>query len=138
MDNVIILLFSSVIVIGILLFSLIVWTRKAPKGIDIATYRAQWLAIESSLDDSENSRHMVVMKADKLLDAALKDHGVKGSTMGERMKAARSLFRNNNAVWAAHKLRNRVAHENNISVNPKTVQHALKAYKMALKDLGAL
>ena len=137
-DNIIILLFSAIVITGLLLLGLIVFTRRSPKGVDTEFYRAQWLQIESSLDDSENSRHIVIVQADKLLDSALKDRGVKGSTMGDRMKNATKLFRNHSAVWAAHKLRNRIVHETSVTVRPQTAQHALKAYKMALKDLGAL
>jgi transposase len=58
--------------------------------------------------------------------------------MGDRLKNARGSFMNNNAVWEAHKLRNRLAHEQNVQLNSFSVDQALKGFKAGLKDLGAL
>ncbi len=137
MDGLVIILFVAVLAIGISLMLIITLTRKSPPGINKDIFRSKWLGIENSLDESESSRHLAVLNADKLLDAALKARGFKGDTMGERMKSARETFRNNNAVWAAHKLRNQIAHED-IIVKPHTTKQALAAFKGALKDVGAL
>ena len=61
-----------------------------------------------------------------------------GKTMGERMKAAQNKFSSNNSVWYAHKMRNQIAHERNFKVDYNKAAHALKAYRQALKDLGAI
>ncbi|MDP2691250.1 MAG: hypothetical protein Q8O95_02480 [bacterium] len=76
-----------------------------------------------------------VLKADKLLDHALKQAGYTG-TMGEKMKQARAVFRDNNGVWSAHKLRNRIAHEIHVKVSPIQANTALTAFKKAFIDLG--
>lgn len=137
MDGLVVLLFIIVIVIGVVLLAIIALTRKSPRGINRDEFRSKWLAIESSLGSTEDSRHMAILNADKLLDAALKARGFKGETMGERMKSANKTFRHNNAIWAAHKLRNQIAHED-ISVKPHIAKQALAAFKGGLKDLGAL
>lgn len=137
MDGLVVVLFITVLVIGISLMLIIALTRKSPPGINKEEFRSKWLAIENSLADTESSRHLAILNADKLLDAALKARGFKGDTMGKRMKSAQKSFRNNNAVWAAHKLRNQIAHED-INVKPQTTKQALVAFKGALKDVGAL
>lgn len=137
MDGLVLLLFAVVLIIGVFLLVIITLTRKSPPGIDKNEFRSKWLNIESSLGDSESSRHLAILNADKLLDAALKARGYGGETMGERMKAAQKTFRNNNAVWAAHKLRNQIAHEE-VNIKPQTAKRALAAFKAGLKDLGAL
>lgn len=131
-------MFIAIIIVGSLLLAVIFLTRKGPKVLNQAEYRSKWLDIESSFNDSENSRQLAIINSDKLLDHALKERGVRGSNMAQRMKNAKNIFRNNNAIWAAHKLRNKIAHENDVKVQPKTCKQALTAYKMALKDIGAL
>lgn len=138
MDSLVVIMFIVVIVIGIGLLAIITLTRKKPPGIDQQTFRSNWLKIENNLKDDEASRHLAILNADKLLDTALKARGFKGATMGERLKSARNSFKNNNAIWAAHKLRNKIAHESDIQIKAQTAKYALGAFKAGLKDLGAL
>lgn len=138
MDSLIVLLFAVVIVVGLVLLVVIATTRKAPKGINVEEYRSRWLGIVSSVTNEESSRHLAVINADKLLDQAMRDSGIRGETMGERLKNAKDKLKARDAIWAAHKLRNRVAHESNVSVSAQDVKQALAAFKSALKDLGAL
>jgi hypothetical protein len=81
---------------------------------------------------------MTILNADKLLDLALKERGIKGETMGERMKNAKDTWKNANAVWGAHKLRNQIAHEADIRVGYDDTRRALAGFKQALKDVGAI
>ena len=81
---------------------------------------------------------MAILKADKLLDQVLRDTGSKGQTMGERMKSRQNAWSNANAVWAAHKIRNQIAHDENVQLSETTVRRALASFKQALKDLGAM
>lgn len=76
-----------------------------------------------------------ILKADKLLDHALKKAGFFG-TLGEKLRKARAVFSDNNGVWSAHKLRNRIAHEIDIKVSSGQAQSALRNFKKALLDLG--
>jgi hypothetical protein len=137
MNNIIILMFVVIIVIGIGLMVLIALTRKGPTGLNREEYRSKWLSIESSITKDSGSQHLAILNADTLLDKALRAKGFKGETMGDRLKNARTSFKNNNAVWAAHKLRNQVAHED-ITIKPQTTRQALSTFKNALRDLGAL
>lgn len=54
-----------------------------------------------------------LVELDKLLDYCLKNKRVKGETLGERLKNAKSLFSKSdyNSLWSAHKLRNQLVHE---------------------------
>lgn len=138
MNSVVVIMVIGIIIIGIMLLIVISMTRKKVPGLDQEAFRGKWLKIEGSTLDDEASQHLAILSADKLLDAALKARGFLGETMGERMKNARSTFSNNDAVWAAHKLRNKIAHESDVAIKPKTIRYALQAYKKALKDVGAL
>lgn len=138
MDSLVVIMVVGIIIVGIVMMMVMAATRKKVPGIDREEFRGKWLKIEASIIDDEASCHLAILNADKLLDTALKARGFAGETMGERMKSARSTFSNNNAIWAAHKLRNQIAHESDVSIKPKTARYALKAFKQALKDVGAL
>lgn len=138
MDSIILIMFLAIVIIGVLLLVFIAFTRKSAPPLNQERYRAKWLAIENSISSEESSLQFAVLNADKLLDEALKARRFQGKTMGERMKNAKDVFKNNNAVWAAHKLRNKIAHESDVQIKPQTAQHALAAFKAALKDLRAL
>ncbi len=138
MNSFVVIMVIGIIIIGIIMLGIMASTRRKAPGLDQQEFRSKWLKIEASIIDDEASCHLAILNADKLLDAALKARGFAGETMGERMKAARGMFSNNNAVWAAHKLRNQIAHESDVNIKPKTARYALKAFKKGLKDLGAL
>ena|SRR3989338_2267017 len=76
-----------------------------------------------------------VLDADKLLDYALNCKGFSGS-LGEKLKKAGPRFSNISGIWAAHKLRNKIAHELS-DIRVSEVKSALRSFKTALNDLGA-
>jgi hypothetical protein len=129
----------GVLVVGVLLIVVITLTKKGAVQLDVEKYRLRWLSIEKQLNKAEvSSFSLCVLNADKLLDQALKERGVKGETMGERMKTAKDTWSNANAVWGAHKLRNQVAHESEVHVSYDDARRALAGFKQALKDMGAI
>ena len=138
LDQVIIVCIS-VVLVGVVALAIVILTRKSVPQLDVERYRLKWLAIEKQLTtDDASASQMVVVNADKLLDQALKDCGVSGETMGERMKAAANRWSNANNVWKAHKLRNQIAHEPDVKVTRNDARRALAGFKQALKDLGAI
>ncbi len=139
MDQTVVFMFAGVIILGALLFAFIGLNKKGRKNLDIDHYRRKWLAIEQQLKrDEVASYSLTVINADKLLDQALKDRGLKGETMGDRLKNAKDIFTNRNNVWSAHKLRNKIAHEADVVVTYDAARYALSDFKRALKDLGAI
>lgn len=135
----VVFLILAIIIIGILVFIAISITGNKNYEFDKEEYQTDFLAIENSLSkDNELSFNAAVIEADKLLDKALMEMGLPGKTMGERMKSASNKFSSNNSIWYAHKMRNMIAHERNFKVDYNKASHALKAYRQALKDLGAI
>lgn len=139
MDKTVIFMFAGIIIVGALLFAVIGLTKKGSKYLNVDHYRTKWMAIEQQLKKEEAATYsMAVLNADKLLDQALKERGLRGETMGDRLKSAKDLFTNRNNVWSAHKLRNRIAHEPDVRVTYDSARHALGDFKRALKDVGAI
>jgi hypothetical protein len=138
MDSMVVFLFSGVIIVGLGLIVLMGFGRRGAKGLNREEFQRDWLAIEAAVGTDSNSQQFAILQADKLLDKALRDGGYAGTTMAERLTSASRVFRNREAVWAAHKFRNRIAHEQNITINAQWTKKALNSFKKGLKDLGAL
>lgn len=98
-----------------------------------------WEQVEMHLMQ-EATLSLAVSEADKLLDAAMQYSRIPGSTMGERLKAARDRFPADlyQQVWDAHKVRNTLAHEIGASVNKATASQAVSAFRAALYHLQLL
>jgi hypothetical protein len=88
---------------------------------------------ESARKLSDPARRVV--EADIVLDHALKELGYSGS-LGEKLKTMGVRFSNVDAIWRAHKLRNRIAHEPGVSISDKEAEVALRAFEKALKALS--
>lgn len=138
MEMMIGIFFAAVIIVGLLLMVMMGMGRKTNKKIDKEQYKKDWDAIMASINSDNHTQQFAIIQADKLLDKALKESGYAGSTMAERMTSASRVFSQREAVWTAHKLRNRIAHENHAKINPQWVKKALSSFKRGLKDLGAL
>ncbi len=137
-DGTVLWLVVAAVIIAAVLF-IIMRFMPYSANIDKEKYQSRWLEIEHGLNPgSRDSQYMAILKADKLLDQVLRDTGSKGQTMGERMKSRQNAWSNTNAVWAAHKIRNQIAHDENVQLSETTVRRALASFKQALKDLGAM
>lgn len=134
MDSLLMLFLGLIVVAGlVLLVGLGQFTRRR-SGLDSKYYRDKWAKIEQVQKLGEPGWQVAIIQADKLLDHALKQRGFPGETMGDRLKSSRA----GDKVWAAHKIRNRIAHESDVRLNPVMVGQALRGFKQGLKNIGAL
>lgn len=138
MNNLILTMFLTVMMIGITLLIVISLTRRSSRALDQEKYRSKWLSITQQFGDTPMSWQFAILTADKLLDSAMRERGVNGTTLGERLKNAKPYLTNIDSVWRAHKLRNRIAHDDGVVVSKRQASEMLKIFKRALTDLGAL
>lgn len=138
MNSAVLILFFAIVIVGVLLLVIISVTRRPSRHLDTAKYQERWLSISNSVSDDPSSLQLAVLNADKLLDQAMRERGIAGDSLGERLKNGKSNFHDINAVWNAHKLRNRIAHEHDVKLTKHDVSKALAAFKAGLRDLGAL
>ena len=126
------------IVFGILILIIVSRLgRRFVQPLNRKYFEAKWDELLGRVKTPEGMV-LAVIDADKLLDEALKKRGYKGKTMGERLVAAQRALSNNDGVWYAHKLRNRLVHESNVRLRRSEAKNALAGIKQGLKDLGAL
>lgn len=107
----------------------------APKKID----NQQWQSVLSKLESEDESGYkLAVIEADKIFDGFLKKMGYQGNDMGERLKQVTlDQIANINAIWEAHKIRNRLVHEPDFQLKQHEAKQVIEIYQRALQDLGA-
>lgn len=121
----------------IVLFIINRLARRRPKKLNREYFSSRWSDLLQKVKTADGMV-LAVIDADKLLDEALKKHHFKGKTVGERLVAAQRSLSDNDSVWYAHKLRNRLVHEPDIRLKKRECQTALAGFRQALRDLGAL
>ena len=97
-----------------------------------------WRRIEEQFySGGESDLKVAILEADKLLNDALREAGIMGIQLGDRLKkTTTSQVPNLNELWQAHKLRNQIAHEPNFKMKRDLAERALGIYETALKNLG--
>jgi hypothetical protein len=135
---------TMIFLIGVIVFGVIVLAgvgylgkKVVPSKLNQEYYQARWSELLARVKTNDGMS-LAVIDADKLVDDALKKRHFRGKTMGERLVAAQRTLTDNDAVWYAHKLRNRLVHEQNVRLKKRDVQKALAGFRQALRDLGAL
>lgn len=128
----------AIIGAGLAVLGLITFVARRPrKDLNRQYFTSKWKELQKGLSKSE-TWPMAIIQADSLLDEALRKRKFKGKTMGERLVSAQKNLSENDAVWFAHKLRNKLVHEVDTQLKQKEVQKALMGFRQALRDLGAL
>ncbi|MBI2588711.1 hypothetical protein HYW35_00670 [Candidatus Saccharibacteria bacterium] len=134
-----ILFLVGAIVMGVIVLAVLIrLNRKKPRSLNKKYFENRWLELLTRVRTGYDGMILAVIDADKLLDEALKKQKYKGRAMGERLVAAQRTLTNNDAVWYAHKLRNRLVHEPSIRLKKNEAKDALAGIRQGLKDLGAL
>lgn len=141
MNNVISLVFFSlaIVLVGLIIFIVISLSNHGKKNLNVEYYRTKCLKNEQTFKKDDPSTYaMAVLTADKLVEHAMKEKGMPGQTMGERLKNSPKSFSDINGLWRSHKLRNKIAHEPDVKVNYNDAKDAMIQFRRALKDLGAI
>jgi hypothetical protein len=101
---------------------------------------ARWEEIQRHLVSvKETEWKFALIEADKLVDDGLRKAGFLGDSFADRLERLQpGQLSNLDALWDAHRLRNRVAHDVNFFLRYTEAKHAIEAYGAALKELGAI
>lgn len=128
---------GTFLLILLLIVAISVVIKRKPKKLNQAYYQEEWQNVQGLLKNKE-TWPLAIINADKLLDNALKRRKYRGNTMGERLVAAQKDLSQNDSIWFAHKLRNRLVHDQPTNLRDKDVKAALVGFRQALRDIGAL
>lgn len=124
----------AAVLLGVLF---VAWRRRRRRG-DL--FRADEISvIRARFDELEKRVHWdpryCILQGDMLLETLLHAMGYHGA-LGEMLKRASRKFSNGEALWRAHKLRNRIAHELEVPVSVADARKALRAYMGAYREAG--
>ncbi len=102
-------------------------------------FSEKWEEIRARAESADpNDYKYAVVEADAILDDALERAGIPGASVAEKLTEAHRVIGNIDAIWAAHWLRNTVAHDHNAYVSPADARRAIEAYQQALQELNAI
>src|SRR5690606_16146285 len=126
-------LIIGAVIAMVILISLLV--KFAPKPVRKTRFHKKWRELQKNCATRE-TWPKAILEADKLLDQALKRRHYKGKNIGERLVSAQKIFTDNEALWASHKLANKLHDNPELKLRKKEVKDALLAFGQALKDVG--
>lgn len=108
----------------------------APAGQRGMLY-GRWDTIRTRLDSPREADWKVaLLEADALIDDALARAGFSGDTFGDRLtNMAPGALASLDGIWWAHKVRNRVAHEQDYFLRYTEARQAFGYYEAALTEL---
>ncbi|MDO8183672.1 MAG: hypothetical protein Q7T49_01665 [bacterium] len=96
----------------------------------------RWDNLQTYLEsDNESDWKLAIIEADKLLDELVTKMGYQGDNLGERLKAIEpSDFLSLQAAWEAHKMRNRIAHEQGLRLSRRDVNRVIAQYDQVFRE----
>jgi len=127
----------AIVILLMLIFGATWLTKRRFSKPNVDYFTRRWRDLQKMCADA-STWPLAIIDADKLVDEALKKSRVKGKTMGERLVTAQRSLSDNDGIWYAHKLRNKLVHEQYDKLRERDVKDALIGFRQALKDLGAL
>lgn len=109
-------------VLSILIVALRIGKRKSLSPSVCAKIWKLWDRVET-LDDNNQK----VMEAEKVVDVLFKELDLRGS-FATKLKEIEAYIPDKEYVWAAHKLRNQIAHEPGFEARSRDAKLAVKAF----------
>jgi hypothetical protein len=128
------LLFSGLGLLALLAIAAVV-PRLLAKRRRLSANQATQLWRQFATAEAQPDLHRRVLELDKVLEAALRASGGQGS-FADMLRIAGPRFSNLDALWDAHRLRNRIAHETGVDVRPSDADRAARTFASALTTLA--
>ena len=77
---------------------------------------------------------IAIIEADSILEAVLYDRGYSGKNMADRLKSAN--FKTINEAWNAHKIRNKIAHNDPSGISKRQIKESIQCYIAVFREFG--
>lgn len=102
--------------------------------------KKKWEEIKNLLKSGNQSLYKVaIIEGDNLIDEYIRKMGYEGSTIGERLEnIPPGQIENIEELKEAHKVRNRIIHEENFQLTKVEAEEALLKYEHFLDDYNVL
>lgn len=112
----------------------------APLEAKREAMRARWQRIlAKAAANPPQSYVLAIIEADKCVDDVLKDLGLSGEHMADRLEQLdASDFKTFEKLWRAHRVRNELVHTPDFGIDPTDAKEILEIYEAFLKELEIL
>ncbi len=103
-------------------------------------FRERWQSVIKRVNlASPESMRLAIIEADGVVDAILKDIGISGEHMADRlMRIAPESLLSLNRLWRAHRLRNELVHTPGFAISAEEAKKTIDDYESFLKEIGIL
>jgi len=119
------------ILIGLSVLSILIVALSIGKRSTISTVaQKKVLRIWNHANALDDNNHKI-LEAEKAVDVLFFTLGKRGS-FAQKLKEIEAYIPDKEYVWAAHKLRNRIAHEPEFTAPNRETKHALKAFEKVI------
>lgn len=110
------------------------------QSVDWSAVEGRWATIETMSRQEQVQKKQAVIQADMLIDSIMKEAGVGGTTMGERLKSLsgkmpREIYQQ---LWQAHKKRNELVHEQGSFVADWEISQHLKSFRDSISQMRGM
>ena len=114
--------------------------RKRVPTIHREVYRARWFEILIKLEsEDEKQLKLALIEADKLVDDILKDIGIKGKHLADKLsKIHPEGLESLNDLLEAHRTRNDLLSVPDFALSKEEITETLKLYENFLKEIGVI
>ncbi len=103
-------------------------------------FEGQWKAIERKVrEGAPDSFRIAIIEADALADRLLKQIGLKGEHMADRLERISSEeLKSIERLWRAHRMRNNLVHTPGQAVTYEEAKSVLSDYEAFFKEVGVI
>src|SRR3989344_5295676 len=110
--------------------------RKGVLTVRKSQFREQWEEILKKLaSGSHDSLKVAIVEADRLVDTILKDAGLEGGHMADRLdKLKPDELVSFNRLWRAHRVRNEVVHSPDFEITAALAEQTIEDYGAVVKE----
>ena len=116
------------ILIGLAILSVLVVTLRIGRREKISPQvKKKLLKMWEEVDKHDNDNQRV-LEAEKVVEMLFREMDIQGS-FATKLKTMEAFIPDKEKVWAAHKLRNQIAHEPGFKVSRSDTKHATKAFR---------
>lgn len=117
----------------------------AKKGGAIITLRRagmkeRWERIVQKFEEgTPDAMKIAIIDADKFVDTLLKDGGLEGEHMADRLgQISRDDIKSLDALWSAHRYRNDLVHTQGMVIDQSEASRAIHGFHIFLEEIGML
>ena len=114
--------------------------QKTTRTIKRAFVEEQWAVIRNKFAEGTlDSRKVAIINADTFVDSLLKEAGMGGDHMADRLEQlAGDDLRTLDRLWRAHRLRNDLVHTPEFAVSESVAEKTMTDYEAFLREIKLL